>query len=125
KNAGDQLYLAGLGAYGKTSDKSRALYEQCVQAGSQAFGNEDNNRPRLLLAGRGLVATARAFADRIPAKRKQLYEQLVTAGRSERGDKAEGANEFVLAGLGAVTLLRQEGQDWFNTLVQAGEKDQA
>ncbi len=125
RDVGDQLYLAGLGAYSKASNKSRALYEQCVQAGSQVLGDGDDSRSRLLLAGRGLAANARAFADRLPAKRKQLYEQLVTAGRNERGDEAEGGNEFVLAGLGAVTRLRQEGQDWFNTLVQAGEKHQA
>lgn len=125
RNVSDQLYLAGLGAYSKASNQSRTLYEQCVLAGSQALGDEGDSRSRLLLAGRGLVVNARALADRIPAKRKELYEQLVTAGRNERGDEAEGGNEFVLAGLGAVTRLRQEGQDWFNTLVQAGEKHQA
>lgn len=125
RDLGDKLYLAGLGAYSKASNKSRTLYDQCVQAGSQTLSDEDNDRSRLVLAGHGLVIATRKLADRIPAKRKELYEQWVTAGRNERGDEAEGANEFVLAGLGAVTRLRQESRAWFDTLVQAGEKHQA
>lgn len=122
---GNTLYLAGLGTCSKLGNGSEALYERCLQAGSAACGDDAESKPKLVIAGHGLIASTRKLADDVPARRQQAYERFVAAGKEERGAKADGTNEFVLAGLGAVATLRQEGQKLFDDLVAAGEKQQA
>lgn len=122
KELGNKLYLAGLGAYSKAGSTSSELVEKYVEAGSEAFGEEAEGKPKAVLAGRGLIQVARELVDTAPEKRKELYERFVSAGKGERGEKAEETNEFVLAGIGAVITAREESEKLFNELVAAGEE---
>lgn len=125
KTLGNTLYLAGLGAYSKVSNGSEALYSEYLAIGGDAYGDQAEDKPKALLAGRGAIVSARKLISQAPTKQQDLYEQLVLTGKDERGEKADGTSELVLAGLGAVTALRQESQKWFNDLVRTGEKQQA
>jgi hypothetical protein len=120
---GNTLYLAGLGAYSKTNDGSEALYQQYVERGTEAYGEQAEGRSKPVLAGRGLLVSARELLDDAPARRQRLYERCIRAGQQQRGDHAQDTNEFVLAGLGAVATLRQQGRQLFDELVSAGEKE--
>ncbi|KGD60012.1 hypothetical protein T9A_02968 [Alcanivorax jadensis T9] len=122
KELGNKLYLAGLGAYEKAEEGSEELLNKYVEAGTEAFGEDAEDKPKALLASRGALLAARQLLDTAPEKRQALYEKLVEAGKKERGEKAEETNEFVLAGLGAVASAREEGEKLFNELVSAGEK---
>ncbi|MGJ3255581.1 MAG: hypothetical protein ACFE0K_04585 [Alcanivorax sp.] len=122
KELGNKLYLAGLGAYDKAEEGSEELLNKYVEAGTEAFGEDADGKPKALLASRGALLAARQLLDTAPEKRQALYEKLVEAGKKERGEKAEETNEFVLAGLGAVASAREEGEKLFNELVSAGEK---
>lgn len=125
KTLSNKLYLASLGAYSKASDGSETLYGQYLEAGNEAYGEHAGNKPKFLLAGRGLVVSTRKLIREVPTKRQELYEQLIQTGKKERGERADDTNEFLLAGLGAVSTLRQESQKLFDDLVRAGEKQQA
>ena len=125
KTLSNKLYLAGLGAYSKVSDGSEALYNEYLEAGSEAYGEDAEGKSKVTLAGRGFVVSTRKLIDEVPAKRREIYEQFINTGKEERGEKADDTNEFVLAGLGDVTTLRQESQKLFDDLVSAGEKQQA
>ena len=122
KEVNRKLYLAGLGAFSKAESTSEELYEKYVAAGSEAFGEQAEGKPRLVLAGRGLLNVARESLETAPEKRKELYERFVQAGRDERGEQASETNEFLLAGIGAVKTAREESQKLFDELVQAGEQ---
>lgn len=117
------LYLAGVGAYSKATGHSEALYQQYLEEGTQAYGDNAEGKPALLLAGRGAAVSARKLIQDAPAKRGELYEQWVSLGKRERGEDVESSNEFVLAGIGAVSALRQGGQRLFDDLVSTGEKE--
>ena len=121
KDLGNKLYLAGLGAYDKAEENSEDLLNKYVEAGSAAYGEDAEGKPKALLAGRGALQAARELLDSAPEKRQALYEKLIEAGKKERGEKADATNEFVLAGLGAVATAREEGEKLFNELVSAGE----
>lgn len=121
KDLGSKLYLAGLGAYDKAESNSEELLEKYVDAGSKAYGDEAESKPKALLAGRGALNSARELLDSAPEKRQELYEKFIAAGKNERGEKAEETNEFFLAGLGAVATVREESEKLFNELVEAGE----
>lgn len=125
KDFGNKLYLAGLGAYSKAGDSSEELYEQYVEAGTQAYGEDAEEKSKLLLAGRGFTVRAKELLEEAPRKRQELYEQFISTGKEVRGEKAETSNEFVLAGLGAVTTAREQGLKLFDELVSAGEKQRA
>ncbi|MBL7252298.1 phasin family protein [Alloalcanivorax marinus] len=125
RSFGDKLYLAGLGAYSKAGDSSEELYEQYVEAGSEAYGDDAEGKSKLLLAGRGFTVRARALLEEAPRKRQELYEQFISTGKEARGEKAETSNEFVLAGLGALTTAREQSRKLFEELVSAGEKQRA
>lgn len=122
KEANRKLYLAGLGAYSKAEETSEKLYDEYLKAGTEAFGESAEGKPKALLAGRGLLVSAREALENIPQKREELYSRFVEAGRKERGEKAESTNEYLLAGLGAALTAREEGEKFFNELVQAGEE---
>ena len=122
KDLGNKLYLAGLGAYDKAEENSEELLNKYVAAGTEAFGEDAESKPKALLAGRGALQAARELLDSAPEKRQEIYEKLVEAGKKERGEKADATNEFVLAGLGAVATAREEGEKLFNDLVSAGQK---
>ena len=122
KDLGNKLYLAGLGAYDKAEENSEDLLNKYVEAGSAAYGEDAEGKPKALLAGRGALQAARELLDSAPEKRQALYEKLIEAGKKERGEKADATNEFGLAGLGAVATAREEGEKLFNDLVSAGQK---
>ncbi|EKF74466.1 hypothetical protein A11A3_08595 [Alcanivorax hongdengensis A-11-3] len=122
KDLGNKLYLAGLGAYDKAEESSEELYSKYVEAGTEAYGDSAEGKSKALLAGRGLLESARSLLETAPEKRQELYEKFVAAGKKERGEKADETNEFVLAGLGAVATAREESEKLFNELVAAGEK---
>ena len=122
KDLGNKLYLAGLGAYDKAEENSEDLLNKYVEAGTAAYGEDAEGKPKALLAGRGALQAARELLDSAPEKRQALYEKLLEAGKKERGEKAEETNEYLLAGLGAVATAREEGEKLFNELVSTGEK---
>lgn len=122
---GNTLYLAGLGAYSKTNDGSEALYEKYAELGAQACGEQAAGKSKPVLAGHGLLVSARELFDDAPAQRQRIYERCINAGKQQRGDDAQDTNEFVLAGLGAVATLRQQSRRLFEELVNAGEKESA
>ena len=117
-----KLYLAGLGAVSKAGSTSDELYDRYVKAGTEAFGEDAEDKPKVVLAGRGLLSNARELVENAPEKRKELYERFLEAGRKERGEKAESTNEVLLAGIGAVITAREEGEKLFEELVEAGEQ---
>ena len=53
KELGNKLYLAGLGAYDKAEEGSEELLNKYVEAGTKAFGEDAEGKPKALLAGRG------------------------------------------------------------------------
>ena len=122
KELANKLYLASLGAYTKAGSTSSELLDKYVDAGSKAFGEEAESKPKAVLAGRGLIENARELLETAPEKRKELYERFITAGKSQRGEKADETNEFVLAGIGAVLTAREESEKLFNELVAEGEQ---
>lgn len=122
KEVNRKVYLAGLGAFSKAENSSEELFDKYVSAGSEAYGEAAEGKPRALLAGRGLLNAVREGIETAPEKRKELYERFVTAGRQERGEQASETNEFLLAGLGAVKTAREESQKLFEELVEAGEQ---
>lgn len=117
-----KLYLAGLGAVGKAGSTADELYDKYVQTGSEAFGEDAEGKPKVVLAGRGLLSNARELLENAPEKRKELYERFVEAGRKERGEKAESTSEVVLASIGAAITAREESEKLFEELVEAGEE---
>ncbi|ASK35094.1 hypothetical protein [Alloalcanivorax mobilis] len=125
KRLSNTLYLAGLGAYSKATNHSEALYQRYLEEGTQAYGDDAERKPALLLAGRGAVVSARKLLEDAPAKRGELYEQWIATGKQERGEDSAQANELVLAGIGAVSTLRQRSQRLFDDLVSTGEKESA
>ena len=121
KELGNKLYLAGLGALDKAEENSEELLNQYVAAGTEAFGDDAESKPKALLAGRGALLAAQELLNNAPEKSQAFYESLIEAGKKERGEKAEATNEFVLAGFGAVVTARTEGEKLFNGLVEAGQ----
>ena len=117
-----RIYLAGLGAVSKAGSTSDELYDKYVKTGSEAFGEDADNKPKVVLAGRGLLENTRELLENAPEKRKELYERFVEAGRKERGEKADETSEVVLASIGAVVTAREEGEKFFDELVEAGEE---
>ena len=122
KELANKLYLAGLGAYSKAGNTSGELVEKYVDAGTKAFGEAAEGKPKALLAGRGLLESTKELIDAAPEKRKEYYERFIAAGKTQRGEKADETNEFVLAGIGAVITAREESEKLFNELVAEGEQ---
>lgn len=122
KETNRKLYLAALGAISKATETADDLMEKYVSEGREAFGETAEEKPRLVLASRGMLKATRDLVENAPEKRHELYERFVDAGRKERGEKAESTLEFVLAGIGAVITAREESQKLFDELVEAGEK---
>lgn len=123
KELGNKVYLTGRGAYGKAEANSEELLNKCVSAGSTAFGESAESKPKAVLAARGLLINTRSLLESAPEKRVELYEKFVSTGKQERGEKADATNEFLLAGVGAVATVRSEAQKLFDELVTAGEKN--
>ncbi len=122
REANRKLYLAGLGAYSKAENSSSELLDKYAQTGTEKLGDKAEGKPKAVLAGRGLLESAREVVENAPDKREELYNQFVKAGTEKRGEQAESTNEYLLASLGAVVTAREESEKFFNELVSAGEQ---